>query len=1011
VANNPGLFITIGGTSNPLKDALRDGRTSLAEFARAATTEAKQAQAGIQAALADPHLADGLEKSLAAQIKAISSGAQAAIKAATATPGGLDVSGRLTAAGSEAAAAAIDRLIVAERGKLVAVEAATAADATQAAQLRVVAIATEQGIALLERSRVAYADQAGVLGAVEKEMGGVAAASGAVIAGHQGMSVSSQILMHSVRSAGDSFAAGLPPMMIFTEQLGRLSEAAAYSGPEGALGKIGAFMGTEWGIALTLGVTVLGTLIGKLGLFDDKLDKTAEVLGKVKFATDAVHDAQSILGNIMDLTTGRITDQNKALRDLAEAHLLVARVEAETRAAQAARDINDLAKPHTTFGGGFGGGFTISPESGPEVAVLQRVQSGENSAKQGLEQLENLRAAGSLTAETFAKAAAAIANFNAETKNVAALGAALRVLSGDANAKDRALILKKKNDPNSGFETAHFGSPVDSGATGVGFGELRGARAGVAAHQHAGTDIQTHVGTIVRAVAAGVVSFAGSRGNYGNVVYVDTGGAQVRDAHLSRITAKQGERVEKGDIIGYSGGAKGAAGAGDSTGPHLHHEVRVGGRPVNPFGDYRIDGGKLEDIAAREQAKVQQAAEKAARDHEALDSAMAGSKEEAVRIAREGVTDATRLAALDKDQLRAGLARKLIQNSKLALDHAELNSLDKANEAAAEKAVDAKLALHDADEASDRRRDALTLEAKLLDIQGQLAPTLAERLRIALALLENDRQQQLLANDRKLLDGQIDKPEHDAAAAGINATTEGQGKIVRRDNQGPVAAYGAEIHKNVDDMETAFQNIEAHALQNLEEGLLGLVNGTESVASAFKKMAASIIADLARIAIEKAILSIFALKTGNVPGAATGSIPGFASGVISGPGTGTSDSILAYHAKLGPIRVSNGESIITAEGTRRHRRLLKAINDNTLPAFAEGMVPAMSYPALPSAGSLRSGGGSPSQYFDLRGAVVTEDLYRQMSAISARHAALALSAAPGLVREELGAAALQQIPA
>lgn len=101
--------------------------------------------------------------------------------------------------------------------------------------------------------------------------------------------------------------------------------------------------------------------------------------------------------------------------------------------------------------------------------------------------------------------------------------------------------------------------------------------------EHPGIDIATSVGTPVRAAAGGYVAFTRLGKQYGNyIMLVHSGGVATVYAHLSKFNVKADTYVERGDIIGYSGGAAGAYGAGLSTGPHLHFEVRQNGIPTNP---------------------------------------------------------------------------------------------------------------------------------------------------------------------------------------------------------------------------------------------------------------------------------------------------------------------------------------------------------------------------------------------------------------------------------------------
>ncbi len=94
---------------------------------------------------------------------------------------------------------------------------------------------------------------------------------------------------------------------------------------------------------------------------------------------------------------------------------------------------------------------------------------------------------------------------------------------------------------------------------------------------HAGLDFRGPIGAPIYAAAAGAVSFTGVRQGYGNCVEISHGnGLMTRYAHMSRITAKLGTKVGPGSVIGAIGST------GRSTGPHLHFEVRINDRPVDP---------------------------------------------------------------------------------------------------------------------------------------------------------------------------------------------------------------------------------------------------------------------------------------------------------------------------------------------------------------------------------------------------------------------------------------------
>ncbi len=101
---------------------------------------------------------------------------------------------------------------------------------------------------------------------------------------------------------------------------------------------------------------------------------------------------------------------------------------------------------------------------------------------------------------------------------------------------------------------------------------------------HAGMDFSAAVGTDIYATGDGTVEDAGWESGYGNCVVINHGyGYKTRYAHMSRIGVRRGEKVIRGQVIGAVGNT------GKSTGPHLHYEVIVKGRTVNPVNYYYMD--------------------------------------------------------------------------------------------------------------------------------------------------------------------------------------------------------------------------------------------------------------------------------------------------------------------------------------------------------------------------------------------------------------------------------------
>lgn len=94
---------------------------------------------------------------------------------------------------------------------------------------------------------------------------------------------------------------------------------------------------------------------------------------------------------------------------------------------------------------------------------------------------------------------------------------------------------------------------------------------------HTGLDISATTGTDIKAVASGTVTCAKYSGSYGNLVKIDHGnGVETWYGHTSKMYVKVGQEVKAGDVIAAVGST------GNSTGPHLHLEIRINGTHVNP---------------------------------------------------------------------------------------------------------------------------------------------------------------------------------------------------------------------------------------------------------------------------------------------------------------------------------------------------------------------------------------------------------------------------------------------
>jgi murein DD-endopeptidase MepM/ murein hydrolase activator NlpD len=151
------------------------------------------------------------------------------------------------------------------------------------------------------------------------------------------------------------------------------------------------------------------------------------------------------------------------------------------------------------------------------------------------------------------------------------------IKAGDPKFKQLFMSWKKLDQIEQGTIAIPSTQPVKGSAFTSGYGVRSDPFRGRAA-MHAGIDLAGPLGTPIYATADALVGRSEWANGYGNLIELNHGrGIQTRYGHLTRSSVRAGQRVKRGDLIGYMGST------GRSTGSHLHYEVRIDGKAVNPI--------------------------------------------------------------------------------------------------------------------------------------------------------------------------------------------------------------------------------------------------------------------------------------------------------------------------------------------------------------------------------------------------------------------------------------------
>jgi len=301
-----------------------------------------------------------------------------------------------------------------------------------------------------------------------------------------------------------------------------------------------------------------------------------------------------------------------------------------------------------------------------------------------------------------------------------------------------------------------------------------------------------------------------------------------------------------------------------------------------------------------------------------------------LRAKQDNLVDIDAIAAIDRQmvQIEAKQFEKSVEASVKAgeINAAQGQQLIELNrQAAAEQSISI-----DRDALASHVRDTLELtlaandnERDILQAQESLAMSASERRTIALKLLEMDKEEDRLKQQRIIDLAKIGK----ATAAEAQAAQDRLGKLdqiyatrgeaVNNQTAGPMESFLKSLNLNAAQINEAFQSIEVQGLQSLEDGIFDAITGAKSLGDAFKNVANSIISDLIRIAIQQSVIrplgnalgSLFKIS-GPALGSAGGSgglkVPGFADGTDFAPGG------LALVGERGPemVRLPRGSQVI-----------------------------------------------------------------------------------------------------
>lgn len=998
------LFLQVDASVELLRRNLASGEQPMGQFEQRAAKMAMSVEKSIGTmgksfgpfAEMAQSAAQKAEKSFEDSFNQIQRMAAKAIEAPTVQGGGLNLGAAEARQAAEAARQQAQAIALIEK----AARSAAAGQGVMTQETRLYLQAAAAARIESERHAAQLLREAGALEILEIETRAAASGQQLLVTGHRSVVAASgqqrQATMMLGQQAQDfavQVVSGQSVLVAFSQQIGQA--AFAVQGMGGKMGTVAAFLGSGWGSAVLVATTVLVPLVGKIMEKNDALEDSVKKLKNEARETALNDKAHAIFSKTIE---GQIQLQRQLNDELDRS----VRTQRQDQQLTLARNEATLASNERSRPGLAARVASQQARVDDYSAQLSRTSTRSSAETQGLAAALSAAEAELKTLKTsLSSLDAAITNGRRNVREAkiplidADVSSALDPRAAASTRYDEAIgTLRRRRaigEGNTGrmFLDEKTGRQYGRQLTGISEVEYRRQAARASIERDAAYKAEQEKQAAERGRRSPQQVFADFRAELAKRgIRQAAGRTGYRSAQDQNEIFRSGDtpldgykrpsphqawraldptRASHNDNAAYAAaqaaGLKGFRIVSESRG-RKHYEWKGAGKS----GEVDVAGaeGLERRMEAAQNAILADTISYAEQSRQArrrlidAQGRSAASEEERDRLAREEVE-------ADYDAQKTKIAAQLARKDLKPEEAAELNGLNDRTRDQRMQNITTQRAIERIGAGYDAAAQTADQQMAMLRIQGDMATTLAERRRIALELLglEQEQYQRGLERTRDTSD---DPEAVQRAQDALRSLPERQAaERAQADERlaGPMQQYRAGLQSAVDDTDVAMESIEVRAFRNMEDGFAGIITGTVSVGGAFKRMSNEIIADLARVAAQKVLLSI-------LPGGAGGLLAGIGlsgggkvegragGGKVTGPGTGTSDSILAM---LGPkpIMLSNGESIVTAAATAKFWPVIDAMNKGKIQQLARGgMVsglPSLRAPRLPA----MLGGGSRPQ--------------------------------------------------